>query len=160
MIFLKPETLRLDRTPSGEIRMSLDGEPTFTPVTIMQAAPLSYPGQYICFLDALERVVGIIKDTDKLDPSDRQTVHEELVQRYQTTAIERIFSLKHENRMLYWDILTDQGREEILLEDEEDNIRRLDTGRVLLTDVDGKRFEIPDPEKLDTGSRKALRKVL
>jgi len=37
-----------------------------------------------------------------------------------------------------------------------DNVMKLPDGRLRLTDVDGNRFDMPEPERLDADSRKRI----
>jgi hypothetical protein len=58
----------------------------------------------------------------------------------------------HEATWSDWHVETDRGPRTFVV-DQEDNIRRLDDGRHVITDSFGMRFLIPTPENLDAHSR-------
>ena len=60
----------------------------------------------------------------------------------------------------YWDVVTDAGNFSFVVRNSGSNIRTLEDGRVLIFDIDGNCFEIPDPDKLDKASYKKIEMYL
>ncbi|MCZ6678631.1 MAG: DUF1854 domain-containing protein [Candidatus Poribacteria bacterium] len=144
--------LRLFRKPPWALRMTIEGDRSYLKVRIVRAAPLSQPSRYICFLDEKNEVICMVTDPNVLDAESRRIVQEELDQRYLTAIIDRIHSLRNEFGVGYWDVETDRGRREFVVRNVSENAQWLSESRLLLVDVDGNRFEVPDLNALDKKS--------
>ena len=59
-----------------------------------------------------------------------------------------------------WRIVTDRGPTTFLMEDSDNDVRRLGANRILLVDVHGIRYLIPDTRRLDAASRRILERYL
>jgi hypothetical protein len=147
-----PRDIRLFREPPWRLRMTIEGDRSYLQVKVARAAPLSYPSHYICFLDSKDEVICTVKDPSDLDARSRHIVQEEIARRYLTSVIRRISSVRSEFGASYWDVETNRGRCEFVVKDISENAHWIDDGRLLLIDVDGNRFEIPDITVLDKKS--------
>ena len=65
-------------------------------------------------------------------------------------VIERVYSVKEEFGTVYWKVETDRGEKEIIVRNLRDNIQELSATRVIITDIDGNRFEFADLTKMDS----------
>ena len=65
-------------------------------------------------------------------------------------------SLRNEFGTSYWDVDTDRGKREFVVQNVAENARWLGARRLLIIDVDGNRFEFP---RLDALGKKSLRLV-
>ena len=83
-------------------------------------------------------------------------LNSELDRRYFTPKIQKILSLKEKLGQNYWEVVTDAGKFDFVVRNSGSNIRTLEDGRVLIFDIDGNCFEIPDPDKLDKASFKKI----
>ena len=101
----------------------------------------------------------MIRYISDLDEESERLVLRELAKRYYVPKITHIHSL-HRRRAVYLDAETDLGRRRITLRDSVGSVRPLDDGRVLLTDIEGNTFEIPDPKELDKASYKKIEVLL
>ena len=101
------------------------------------------------FLDGAGKDIGLLHDPDLLDAESRRTVDEELEKRYFVPVVERVLSVKEEYGTVYWTVETDRGEKEIVVRNLRDNLQELSSSRIIITDVDGNRFEFPDINKLD-----------
>ena len=61
-----------------------------------------------------------------------------------------MLSVKEEFGTVYWKVDTDRGEKEIIVRNLRDNLQELSSSRIIITDVDGNRFEFPDVNKLDS----------
>lgn len=155
-----PAHIRLFREPAWMLRMTIEGDRSYLKVKIVRAAPLSSPSQYICFLDGRDEVICMVKTLDDLDEPSRRIVHEELDQRYLTAVIERVDSVRSDFGVSYWDVQTSRGRREFVVQNVSESAQWLGDRRLVLTDVDANRFEIPDVDALDKRSIGLIEQVL
>ena len=152
-------SIRLFREPPWILRLTIEDR-SYTRVKIVRAAPLSHPNRYICILDAKDEEICMIDDLKALDPGMREIVDEELDRRYLTAVIEQVTSLRNEFGTSYWDVKTDRGEREFVVQNASENAQWLGDHRLLLIDVDGNRFEIPDLNSLDKKSMGLVELVL
>ena len=154
------EDIRLFREPPWRLRMTIEGDRSYLKVKIVRAAPLSNPAKYICFLDAKDEIICTVKELGELDEASQVIVLEEMDRRYLTSTITRIEAVRTDFGVTYWDVRTDRGFREFVMQEISENTRWLGERRLLLIDVDGNRFEIPDLDALDRRSQKLLETVI
>ena len=87
---------------------------------------------------------------------DKQLFLEELDRRYFSPKLIKILSVKDKFGYLYWDAETTSGHVTFIMNNPFSNIRVLDDGRIIMHDIDGNVFEIPDSSKLDKTSFKKI----
>ncbi len=155
-----PKAVRLLREPPWKLRLTIEGDRSYLKVKVVRAAPLSQPSRYVCFLDGKDEVVCMVDDLSDLEAGSRRITLEELDRRYLTSRVERIESIRSDFGVSYWDVQTDRGRREFVVQDVSENAQWLGERRLLLIDVDGNRFEIPDLDALDRRSAKFLESVI
>ena len=149
------EEIRVFRAPKNTPRMTVKDERSYIRVRPVQASPVSFPDKYIGLLDVKNEEVAFIEDLKDLDEISRQVIQEELARRYLKAKIMRVNSIQMEYGVTYWEAETDRGRREFVTRGHENTYWVTDT-RLLLTDVDGNRFEIIDYLKLDDNSIKLI----
>ena len=59
-----------------------------------------------------------------------------------------------------WRVVTDRGPTAFMIEDADNDVRRLGPNRILLVDTHGIRYLIPDVRQLDGASRRILDRYL
>jgi hypothetical protein len=134
----------------------LDGRDPVNSVRVVCAAPLSHPDHYITFLDEKGRELCTVDRLDDLSPAVRQLVEEELDSYYLGNTIQRITELESEFGIAYWDVETPRGQRDFVVKDVQSSVTWLSPTRLLIMDVDGNRFEIPDSRTLDQRSQNLL----
>jgi Domain of unknown function (DUF1854) len=154
------KSFRLVREADGSLSLVLDGDKRFSGISIVRAAPLSQPNNFICFLDSTGQEICMVRDLSHLSIEDRVLVERGLQIRYITSIIRRIISVRREAGTLYCEAETDRGLRELAVRNSDDSVRWMSEGRVLLIDVDGNRFEIPNIGTLDSKSARMLRQNL
>lgn len=77
-----------------------------------------------------------------------------------TAVIEVISSLRNEFGVSYWDVQTDRGNREFVVRNVSESAQWISPRRLLLIDVDGNRFEIPDIDLLDKRSISLIEMVI
>ncbi|HLK56437.1 MAG TPA: DUF1854 domain-containing protein [Chthonomonadaceae bacterium] len=138
---------------AGVARMTLLEDRSWIKIQVARSFPLSDPDHYLGILDGAGKDVGLLIDPSLLDPESRKVVDEELEKRYFVPIVERVLSVKEEYGTVYWKVETDRGEKEIIVRNMRDNLQELSAARVIVTDVDGNRFEFPDIMKLDGKSQ-------
>lgn len=152
--------VRLYREPAWKLRLTIEDDRSYTRVKVVRASPLSYPTRYICLLDAKDEEVCMIPEMKDLDEDMRQIVQEELDRRYLTSTIECVVSIRNEFGTSYWDVETNRGPRDFVVQNVAENAQWLGDHRLLLVDVDGNRFEIPNLGDLDKKSLSRVEMVL
>lgn len=157
-----PDTLRILDPSNVKIfkdefnRMWLRiGDELIPDVRPVRALPISNPNKYIFFFDKDGEEVGMIQDPSKLDKNSKKVLFEELELIYFIPKIKKIYSLVERYGASSWEVETDIGRKRFEVQERE-NIRVLQGRRVVIKDVDGNLYEIPDYHKLDPSSRALL----
>jgi hypothetical protein len=156
---LDPKEMRVFRV-AGVTRMTVQNDRSWIKVSVARAFPLSNPNHYLGFLDGAGKDIGLLHDPSLLDPDSRKVVEEELEKRYFVPIVERVLSIKEEFGTIYWTVETDRGEKEIIVRNLRDNLQELSASRVIITDVDGNRYEFPDVSKLDGKSQSAILRSL
>ena len=80
----------------------------------------------------------------------------ELARKYYAPRISSILSLRDRYGYAYLSAVSDAGEITFTLRDAARSILKVDEKRVVITDIDGNRYEIPDIEALD---RKSFKKI-
>ncbi len=155
-----PKRIRLFREPAWVPRLTIEEDRSYLKVKVVRAAPLSYPDRYISFLDAKDEEICMVEELRDLDEKTRGIVAEELDRRYLTSVVERVESVRNEFGTSYWDVHTNRGRREFVVQNVAENAQWLSEHRLLLVDVDGNRFEVPDLGRLDRRSLGFVEQVL
>ncbi len=114
--------------------------------------PLTRPDGFVCLVDERHHDRSCIESLDVLDADSREALLSVLAQNEFLPRVTRIVRVMHEATWSDWHVETDRGPRTFVV-DQEDNIRRLDDGRHVITDSFGMRFLIPTPENLDAHSR-------
>ena len=152
--------IRLFREPAWVLRLTIEGDRSYLKVKVVRAAPLSHPTRYICLLDAKDEEICMIDDLNSLNREMRALIEEELDRRYLTATIQRVNAVRNEYGTSYWDVQTDRGPREFVVQNVSENAQWLGDHRLLITDVDGNRFEIPHLNALDKKSLAAVEQVV
>ena len=151
--------LHIFREPAWTLRLTIDGDRSYLRVKIVRAAPLSHPDRYISFLDSEDEEICMVEDLGQLDEATRAIVNDELDRRYLTSTVRQINSVRNEFGTSYWDVDTDRGEREFVVQNVAENARWLGANRLLIIDVDGNRFEFPRLDKLDKKSLRLVERV-
>ena len=156
---LDPKAMRVFRV-AGVTRLTIRNDRSWIKASVARAFPLSNPNHYLGFLDGAGKDIGLLHDPSLLDPESHKVVNEELEKRYFVPIVERVLSIKEEFGTIYWTVETDRGEKEIIVRNLRDNLQELSASRVIISDVDGNRFEFPDVSKLDGKSQSAILRSL
>ena len=137
----------------GVLRLTLDGDRSWVKVDVVRAFPISDAAHYIGLLDGAGKDIGVIQNPELLDTESKELLDEELQLRYFVPIVERVLGVKEEFGSIYWDVVTDRGEAKLIVRNIRDNLHEVSPGRVMITDVDGNRFEFRNIERLDAKSQ-------
>lgn len=124
-------------------------------VAVLRMFPLQYAEEYLCVrvinYDRFDKEAetGIIRNLKDFPENAVRLVRAELEKRYFVPDIINVNEIKEQVGHILWKVTTNKGEREFTLTDMSSNITALDGGQLLLTDVYGNRYRIPDISRLD-----------
>jgi len=150
----------LHRDPWGQLVLTdADGKQRVG-VEPARAFPISAPDRFISICDAEGHEVVCVENPSDLPAEVRTVLNEELARREFVPVVQRIIRVLADTDPSEWQILTDRGPTTFLMNDSDDDVRRLGPFRAILVDTQGIHYLIPDTRKLDAGSRRILDRYL
>jgi hypothetical protein len=156
----QPGELHLFYEPEGMPRLTVKNDRSYPKVKVVLAAPLSRPREHVSFLNGKGEEIVMLPSLEDLDAESRQVAEQELQRRYLTCQVQQLLSLRQEFGVTYWEADTDRGVRDFVIRDHQENCVWLSETHLLLIDVDGSRFEIPDRRLLDERSQQLLDSIL
>lgn len=124
-------------------------------LTLNRMLPYSAPTRYISVMAGGEEL-GIIEDLSAFSGEQRSILEDALRFRYYLPRILRIRSAKEKVSFLYLDCETNAGDKILCIADFTSNLRFLSTDTLVISDIEGNRYQIPDYSHFDRASRKRL----
>ena len=125
-------------------------------VFLHRAFPYDMPDKFISVLDKDGKEYGMIKDISALPAEMQKIINGELKRKYFCPVISKIHTVSAKFGYTYWEAESDMGSLSFSMHDTYRNIAKVGGNRLILTDVDGNRYEIRDYLLLD---RKSFRKL-
>ncbi|MEK7477401.1 MAG: DUF1854 domain-containing protein [Candidatus Coatesbacteria bacterium] len=104
--------------------------------------------------------VALIMNLPGLSPEARKVLEEHRLNHDLTCAILKVNSLQHQFGAAFWDVDTDKGPRQFVIRGTTEHVRWLTDDRMLITDVQGNRFEIPSLNGLDRRSQNQIALIL
>jgi len=141
--------------------LKLDGKDVGR-VSIKRMFPFQFPDEYISVCpenhlrNETEKEIGIIRKLNNLPKIQKDILIDELNKRYFMPDIVEIIKIKEEFGNLSFEVITDAGKSEFTVTDMGSNIKSLGTNKIMLTDVYGNRFCIPNVNALKDKELKIL----
>jgi ATP-binding cassette subfamily B protein len=151
--------LRFSRNEWGQLVLSLPGGVEHHGVEPVRCFPLTDPSGAIALLDTEGRELFNLPGFDVLDPSARDALQRELIEREFMPVIRRIITTSTANPPCRWEVDTDRGQTGFQLESEDD-VRRLGPKGAIVADSNGIRYKIPDIDELDASSQRIIRRLV
>lgn len=125
-------------------------------VLFHRAFPYDRPQEYISVQDEDGREYGIIRNLSDFDGKGREIIDKALNRKYFCPEITRIRKLKEQLGYAFLEVDTSVGEMEIVLKDTFGSIARISDTYLVINDVSGNRYVIPDVTALD---KKSYRKI-
>jgi Domain of unknown function (DUF1854) len=128
-------------------------------VVPVRAFPLTAPDAGLSIVSADGHELAWVGSLSALASPERTLLEEELVSRDFAPTILAIKAVSTFSTPSNWTVATDRGDTDFVLKSEDD-IRRLDDGRLLITGGHGVSFIVPDRLSLDRHSKRLLERFL
>ena len=157
MRFLTKENAKFARTEGGFVSLKF-GEKEYSRVGVYLTFPLTEPEEYISIREPDEkaREIGIIEKLSQLDKDQQEMIREQIKLRYFMPTITKVLDIKDEYGYAYWNVVTSFGACRFTTRMSGDAVVNLGESRMLVTDIDGNRYEIPNFYQLSVAERKKL----
>ncbi len=126
----------------------------------VRAFPISTPDGFLSICDAEGHVLIRIDSLADLPAEVRMLIETELSRREFVPVVLCIESVFTESDPSEWRVVTDRGPTTFLMEDSDNDVRRLGPCRIMLVDTHGIRYLIPDTRRLNAASRRILDRYL
>lgn len=156
---LKPDKCSFSFNPNGFLVLSIDGENKGR-VKLIRSYPYSLTDEYICVHDIEDNEIGIIRDLKELDKISLDYAVKELQNRYYCPTITSVKNIKERMGHFYFDVIIDGKEKSFTVRDITRNLRSTSENALLIFDMDGNRYIIPDQEKIEQKSRRLLEPYL
>lgn len=156
--FLTPENASVERTEGGLLRARINGR-DYPRIHPARCFPFTSPDEYISLREGTgnqSREIGMLRYINSLGEETAKIIKEQLDMIYFMPVIEHIKSIREEYGYSYWDTVTDRGEIRFTVTMGGNSIIKLSDVRLIITDLDGNRFEIPDTERLSGRELKML----
>lgn len=130
----------------------------FGRIYLHRAFPFDAPEEFISVLDKDGKEYGIIRALNEFEgqPGTVELIRGELQRKYLYRQILKIRSVKDKLGFSYWEVDTDCGKCSFTMQDTFRNLFHNSENGIILTDVDGNRYAIPNVLELDS---KSYRKI-
>ncbi|WP_419874687.1 DUF1854 domain-containing protein [Candidatus Pristimantibacillus sp. PTI5] len=143
--------IRLFRSADGILHFEREGK-SFARVTLARCFPYTKPGKFISVRSADGSEIAMIQDVNFLAEESLQAVREELDRNYMIPVIKQILSVRKRGSEWHLQVDTNYGPAALDLENLHENIQPVTDSRWLVTDREGRRFELSDPGQMDARS--------
>lgn len=157
MRLLTKDNARFARTGGGFVSLKYNGR-EYARVGVYLTFPLTEPEEYISIRESDEKAkeIGLIEKLTDLEKDQQEMIREQIKLRYFMPVITRVLDVKDEYGYAYWNVLTSFGACRFTTRMSGDSVIFLGDNRLMVTDIDGNRYEIPDFYKLSVIERKKL----
>lgn len=157
MRFLNGENAVFSRTPGGFLSLKT-GDKEYPRVGVYLTFPLTNPEEFISIREADEKAkeIGIIEKLSELPADQQDMIREQIKLRYFMPVITKVLDVKDEYGYAYWNVVTSFGACRFTTQMSGNAVIHLSDSRLLVTDIDGNRYEIPDFYRLGVMERKKL----
>ena len=159
--YLTSKDIKFYETKGGLLGAELDGE-DMGRCDILRLFPLHEPEKFLSVRRQAQShrdrntELGIIESLDSFSNEEKALILQELEKRYFVPEITRVKNAKEEFGHTYWEVETTAGERSFTTFDMSSSLVRIDANSVLLIDVDGSRYLIPDLKKADDKAIKML----
>lgn len=155
LALLDPRRLRFHKH-GAVLRLTIEVERSYVRIGVLRAFPLSEPNCFYSVRDEANKEVGLILDPAELSIENRELVEEELKRRYLVPAVIRIVAAKERFGTVDWTMETDRGLCRFTTRNLRENVQRPGRSRIILSDVDGNRYDIRNLDDLSQESQELL----
>ena len=157
--FLNPEECSFKFNGNGFLVFTLKNESKGR-VKLIRSYPYTLKEEYICVQNLENEEIGIIRSIKDLDESSYSACSKELESRYYCPCVTSVKSIKERMGHFYFETIIDGKDKSFTVRDLTRNLRFSSENTLLIFDVDGNRYIIPEYEKKKQKSRRLLEPYL
>ena len=157
--FLEPNKCKFSFNSNGFLVFSINGESKGR-VKLTRSYPYSLTDEYICVHDIEDNEIGIIRDLKELDKDSLDSANKELHNRYYCPTVTAVKSIKERMGHFYFQTVVDGKEKNFTVRDITRNMRFASDDTLLIFDMDGNRYVIPEFEKTEPKSKRLLEPYL
>ena len=157
MRFLNRDNAVFARTAGGFVSLKTK-EKEYDRVGVYLTFPLTNPEEFISIREADEKAkeIGLVEKLSDLAADQQEMLREQLKLRYFMPVITKVLDVKDEYGYAYWNVVTTFGACRFTTQMSGEAVINLSDARLMVTDIDGTRYEIPDFYQLGVMERKKL----
>lgn len=157
MHFLTGDNALFYRTDGGFVGLKTE-EKEYARVGVYLTFPLTNPEEFISIRESDEKAkeIAIVEKISNLPKDQQEMLREQIKLRYFMPVITKVLDIKDEYGFAYWNVITTFGACRFTTQVSRDAVINLTDSRLMVTDIDGNRYEIPDFYHLSVMERKKL----
>lgn len=152
---LEKNNAKFEKTQGGFVSLEYQGQ-RYERIKVIRLFPFTDPDKYISIRDEQEKEIGVVEDLASLEGTAAQLLKEQLELYYFTPVISKIIGIKDEYGYAYFHVVTDRGECKFTINMGANAVSKLSDTRLLITDLDGNRFEIKDVTALTVKEQRKL----
>ena len=145
---LTPTTAKIFEGTFSLLHCAVSGDQTYRGVFAVLMFPIRYPDRFISlrYTDEEDKVreIGVIDDLSAFSEATQQLIRTGLKKQYHEHIIHRVYEIRHEFGLLFFDVETQRGRQEFMMPWRQDRAEDFGAGGKVLLDVNDNRFIVPD----------------
>lgn len=157
--FLNPSQCKFSFNSNGFLIFTLNGEAKGR-VKLIRTYPYTLTDEYICVHDLDDKEIGIIRSLNELDAESMESAQRELANRYYCPTVTTVKKVKERMGNFYFETIIDNNPKSFTVRDITKNLRFASENTLLIFDMDGNRYIIPDFDKIEEKSRHLLEPYL
>lgn len=147
IVYVTPDNATFIKTPGGMLSVTIHGE-EHDNVFLHCSFPHTDRRRYVSIRTAENEEVGMIKSLDDFPEDVIQLLEEQIEIRYFAPEILQVLKITEEFGYSYWETETTAGFCRFTVRSGGRNLKFVTETRLLIVDVDGNRFIIPDIDQL------------
>ena len=157
--FLKPDECKFSFNKNSFLVFTHNGEDKGR-VKLIRTYPYTLTDEYICVHDLEDKEIGIIRNLNDLDDASRENAQKELSNRYYCPTVSTVKKVRERMGNFYFETVIDNNPKNFTLRVITKILRFASENTLLIFDMDGNRYIIPDFDKIEEKSRRLLEPYL
>jgi len=161
---LHPENARIYEGDSGLLYCVVDEKTLYRGVFAVRLFPIRHPENFISLNytndEDKDREIGVIENLEEFSEETQALLSRKLAHHYYEQRISRIYRVKLDQDMLFFDAETQRGRESFIVPWRHDRAEEYDEHGKALLDVRDNRYIIPNVYDLPDRDRQELTRYI
>ncbi|MEF3303517.1 DUF1854 domain-containing protein [Paenibacillus sp. GYB003] len=145
--YLTPDNASFRKTEGRMLNVTVDGE-EHKAVYVHCSFPHTNKRIYLSIRTFENKEIGMIRSLDDFPAGVAELLEEQVKIRYFAPEITKVVKIREEFGYSYWETETTSGVCRFTVRSGGNNVKLVGENRLLVLDVDGNRFVIPDLEKI------------